>query len=1026
MQKHYISSLSFDIKCEEVNSYKQRLQSLRSLHFLLVTFTTLPVKAPLSLFIFCLFYTVAQGQSWTQTTGATSCFSSARAADLNLDGVKDLVIGGGLESIFDADGNIIQYPSDHMVMALDGATGEWLWQVEGMDQIFSSPTFMDINFDGRPEVFIGGRNGYLLCIDGATGTVSWQFYEGSAGQNAGNDGLYNFFNLQLIPDQNNDGFPELLTANGGDRELPSFITDRPAGKLMVIDPIDGALLASAEMPDGKETYMSPLVHDFFRDKKPEVIFGTGGETIGGGLYRVPLSDLMAGDISNAHLIVSRPSKGFIAPPSLADLTSDNIPEIIVNTYDGYSIAYDGWTNEQLWSHNIEGAETNCSPAIGLFTDDDIPDVFTSFLIGTAPVYNGAVQILLDGATGELLYQSDLGANQYSSPVVYDFNTDGRDEAVFTINMVNGDGTFSHDVLKLDFTDESTESLIGGPKPGTNIASTPYLGPLNNDGLLDLFYTHNTDPTEFNSKNGVSHQRLTVAAIDTNAVAWGGYMGNYGNGKYDNPLDNCFQTLWSPVSAVTPPTCTGGTNGEAIVSSNGCPCQFNDCIYEWDNGDTTKHAYNLAAGEHFLQLTHEDGCKMVIRVTVPESSGPENIQTNVSCNGGNDGYLQILDTFVNDSTIITYTSYNWSTGETTPSISNLSAGEYSVNVVSSEGCEETVYFTVAEPEPIEVFIDIASSCEQMTSVTAAFAVLAPSEVTSFVVDGFPYPYSDGIELAFQVGTHTGVVTTADGCSKEFSFGITGEAALDVDAQIVSEVLCVGGNANVELTIDGGEAPFYYLLDGVIYPLGTENTYTLDFASGSYVLEVTDAAGCSNNVVLELEEPTPLSISGETTASTGNDGSLVLNISGGSGSYVVDWGDLALTAIIIDGEMPSAMGLAPGEYAVIVADANNCTAAYSFTIEEDLTGLDDIVTDFAVQVFPNPNKGQFSIRTNINVQQAQFNVYDAQGRLQHIGNNTRLLDAQTVQIDLGSGVQAGVYFVEVVNENERVLQKLVVME
>jgi len=63
-------------------------------------------------------------------------------------------------------------------------------------------------------------------------------------------------------------------------------------------------------------------------KDHEVIFGTGGETIGGNLYITKLSDIMQGDISNAIMLDSCPNKGYIGPPAWADITGDQIPDII--------------------------------------------------------------------------------------------------------------------------------------------------------------------------------------------------------------------------------------------------------------------------------------------------------------------------------------------------------------------------------------------------------------------------------------------------------------------------------------------------------------------------------------------------------------------------------------------------------------------------------------------------------------------------------------------------------------------------
>lgn len=56
---------------------------------------------------------------------------------------------------------------------------------------------------------------------------------------------------------------------------------------MVVNTVDGSMLARATMPDGKETYMSPVIHDFKGSGDLSVIFGSGGETISGIFIRPP-------------------------------------------------------------------------------------------------------------------------------------------------------------------------------------------------------------------------------------------------------------------------------------------------------------------------------------------------------------------------------------------------------------------------------------------------------------------------------------------------------------------------------------------------------------------------------------------------------------------------------------------------------------------------------------------------------------------------------------------------------------------
>jgi len=880
-------------------------------------------------------YALQAQMVWEQSTGTSTCFSSARATDLNGDGVKDFVIGGGIESIFDAQGNIVQTPSDYMVTAINGATGDWLWNVEGMDQIFGSPIFLDVTGDGTDDVFVGGRNGYFLCIDGASGEVYWQYYEGSNGQNASNVGLYNFYNAQWVPDQNADGYKDLLVSNGGDRVLPPWETERPAGKLMVIDPVNGALLGSADMPDGKETYMSPVVYDFFRDGKLDVIFGTGGETISGSLFRAPLSDVMRGDLSNATTIIQTATKGFIAPPSLADLTGDNIPELITNTYEGHIIATDGWTNEVLWDYTVEGAETNASPAIGLFNGDNVPDVFTSFLIGVAPTYSGAVQLMIDGATGEKVYENDLGFLQYSSPVVYDLNSDGVHEAIGMINNV-GD-TFSHDIIAFDFANGTETSLLDEAVGGTNIASTPWIGNLDNDGVLDMFYAHHADETVFISDQSITFKRISLGVTDTNHVAWGGYMGTDGDGFFDNEQDSCFQTLWVPTTYAISPTCKGGDDGEAQINSNGCPCQFSTCVYQWSNGDSVKHTYNLEAGEHFVTLIHEDGCVMVHRVTIEDPTGPETVMEQSLCAGANMGSISVLN--INDT--IPYLSYDWSTGETTPSISNLGGGIYTVTVLSPDSCLEVLEFELIEPAIFEMEEPLMTNIS-CNGETDGSLVLSPTggtpPYTLNLDDGTnitAYTFDDEITLEdLPTGTYIYDIREANGCGVLQGFVDIVEPVVLERELTVQNINCEGDLGGFEVSLSGGTAPFQYVswTGALSDPFDQAVFEFTDLEAGLYSMEFLDANGCSVTVNAIIEE-TESFLQGVSNIQPincfGDLGAMQVNIEGGTPPYQYTWNGTTSdptteTAFLFN-------DLEAGNYMIEITDANGCLVETSGIVE-----------------------------------------------------------------------------------------------
>ncbi|MCB0632860.1 MAG: PQQ-binding-like beta-propeller repeat protein [Saprospiraceae bacterium] len=465
-------------------------------------------------------------QSWSVSFAGIGTNASPRLADLNRDGIMDIIIGAG---------NREKEATEYGVMALNGRNGELLWKVSATDQIVGSPVFIDVTHDGVPDVFIGGRTANLLGIDGASGQVLWRYQPPQDKTGALQYAHFNFYTPQVVPDQNADGIPDLLVANGGNVAAPAHSRlHRYPGVLMVVNSRNGNIIAADTMPDGGETYMSPLVSDIDGSGDPSIFFGTGGETIGGSLYRSSLSDLMSGDLRATELLHTE-DHGFIAPPVLIDITADQTADIVGLQHGGKLYAIDGTSNSLLWEHSFDGAEANTVPAPGYFNKDDTPDFFCHLSIGTWPDNRGTFQVLVDGRNGNVLYQDTLGCTGFYSPVTADLDSDGYDEALLSINDFNctrlGVTDIRHQLSIFDFQQHSIQPFLSdsGMK---NVSSTPCLGDLDGDGRLDIVYTIQANTSVLLEFFGLTVRRESTAIPVSRSIPWGAYLGTYYDGSFE--------------------------------------------------------------------------------------------------------------------------------------------------------------------------------------------------------------------------------------------------------------------------------------------------------------------------------------------------------------------------------------------------------------------------------------------------------------------------------------------------------------
>ena len=462
------------------------------------------LMAILPLFLFAC-QQVTSTTNWQKHFPEIGSSASPACTDLNLDGVLDIVLGAGKNEF---------EKTDLGVLAIDGRNGELLWSYPVRDQLVGTPVFLDITNDSIPEVFIGGRSAQFFAINGRDGSLIWEYdpiaYE--------NDSLlrymrFNFYSAQLIPDQNQDGSQDLLVSNGGNvLAHAKSEKGRYPGYLAILDSKNGDILAADTMPDGKETYMSPVAKDMEGKGAYSVVFGTGGETIGGSLYVAPLRAITSQTLSQATILISQEEKGFIAPPLLADLNEDGVADIIANWHGGTTYAFDGLSHKRLWKREIPNTETYASLTPGHVNDDGIPDLFTTFNHGTWPRNTGSVQVLLDGKTGEILYKDSLGCAGYASAISFDTNADNYDEFLFPVNNYNCDGIFlgevRYDLLVFDYQQQAYQYVIQDLF-AKNVSSTAWVGDLDEDGYFDLIYCTQANTTKIYTYFGLMVNRIAT-------------------------------------------------------------------------------------------------------------------------------------------------------------------------------------------------------------------------------------------------------------------------------------------------------------------------------------------------------------------------------------------------------------------------------------------------------------------------------------------------------------------------------------
>jgi hypothetical protein len=153
------------------------------------------------------------------------------------------------------------------------------------------------------------------------------------------------------------------------------------------------------------------------------------------------------------------------------------------------------------------------------------------------------------------------------------------------------------------------------------------------------------------------------------------------------------TLSSSVAA-TNAKCSNSSDGVATATANGGTAPYS---YAWNNGASGAVASNLAAGSYKVTITDAEGCTVqnTVQIGAPSQlTCQTQLVSAISTFGGSNGGASVSA----NGGIAPYT-YNWASGSTNQTASNLSAGTQNVTVTDNNGCTCVTQITMSNPSKI---------------------------------------------------------------------------------------------------------------------------------------------------------------------------------------------------------------------------------------------------------------------------------------------------------------------------------------
>ena len=218
------------------------------------------------------------------------------------------------------------------------------------------------------------------------------------------------------------------------------------------------------------------------------------------------------------------------------------------------------------------------------------------------------------------------------------------------------------VCMLDYSSSITHNVCNGDSTGS----------------VDLTVTSCNTPFTYLWSNGETTQ-------DVSGLGAGTYCVTITDSK--SCIDSaCFTITEPPAISVSPTTtqvsCNGFTDGSIDLTVSGGTPPYS---FTWSNAATTEDLSGLVAGQYCVTITDSVNCldSVCITVSQPAAINLSGSKSDVSCNGGNDGSIDVT---VSGGT--SPFSYLWSNGDTTQDVSGLVAGVFSLTVTDANNCTAT--------------------------------------------------------------------------------------------------------------------------------------------------------------------------------------------------------------------------------------------------------------------------------------------------------------------------------------------------
>lgn len=551
-----------------------------------------------------------------------------------------------------------------------------------------------------------------------------------------------------------------------------------------------------------------------------------------GEYAVTVTD--SNDcMSTNFIVVTQPAQALGSSYHVTEVLchDDSNAAIDVSVWGGTPPYTYNWNNNQFSSQslsNIPAGDYN------LTIKDNMSCEYSHSIsiINPSPLeleVNGTVNLCYGDTNGQVTLSVSGGTPEYSykwanSDLMLSYNTAQIENLVsstYFATVTDQNGCY----LTGDFEVTEPEEII------SNISGTDVTSFQGSDGQIELEVEGGVPPYSYNWSNDLTTQNnfnveaglYEVTITDANGCT------AYNSIQISEPLEPLeFTYVKKNVK------CHGSSNGEIFVYTTGGEQPYS---FLWSTGSTLSYITELQAGAYIITITDANQTVIsdTIYITQPEPIVISHTKIDPTCYGFSNGSIDLTVQGGVEPYKFAWYDSNFALAGFTKNLENISAGNYTVIVTDTLGCEASYSLSIGQPTQINLSMeedDIQCAGESTGSITTS---------VSGGTQPYSYQWSNGETTAslshLSYGDYNLTVSDSNGCLATLGASITEPEPISIEL-FPNQTSCEDQSDGwISSEVSGGSGGYDYLWSN------SETHSTIyDLAPGEYDLTVTDIYGC----------------------------------------------------------------------------------------------------------------------------------------------------------------------------------------